>query len=183
MADPAESPQPNAPAPSDEPASLGESSPSTDPEPLLKPADVDFVQGAVSISVAARTADLRPVVARALGCRVSADRRQINVILSRSIAVSVLSCLEDNGAIAVVFTRPSTHQTLKFKGADAELLELDPRDLTLTADYQRRFVLELASIGHTPEFAAAVVPIMDDLVTVRLTPTAAFDQTPGPGAG
>jgi hypothetical protein len=111
------------------------------------------------------------------------DRRQISVFLSRSIAASVLGCLQDNRAIAVVFTRPSTHQTLKFKGTDVELLEIDPLDPTLTADYQRRFVLELASIGHTPEFAAAVVPIMDDLVAVRFTPTAAFDQTPGPGAG
>jgi hypothetical protein len=111
------------------------------------------------------------------------DRRQLTVLLSRSIAVSVLGCLQDNRAIAVVFTRPSTHQTLKFKGTDAELSEIDPQDLTLTADYQRRFVLELATIGHTPEFAAAVVPIMDDLVAVRFTPTAAFDQTPGPGAG
>lgn len=99
------------------------------------------------------------------------------------MAISLLDCLEDNGAIAAVFTRPSTHQTLKFKGTDAELSEIDPHDPMLTADYQRKFVLELASIGHTPEFAAAVVPIMDDLVAVRFTPTAAFDQTPGPSAG
>jgi hypothetical protein len=153
------------------------------PEPLLKPAEAHFVQGGVSISVAARTADLSPVMARALGCRVTPDRREITIFLSRSIAASVLECLEDNGAIAVVFTLPSTHQTLKLKATDARLLEIDPADLGLIQDYRRKFALDLASMGHTPEFAAAVVPMMDDLVAVRFTPSAAFDQTPGPAAG
>lgn len=154
-----------------------------DPEPLLKPADADFVQGGVSISVAARTADLSPVMARGLGCRIAADRREIIVFLSRSIAAAVLACVEDNGAIAAVFTLPSTHQTLKLKGTDARLLEIDPADLGLIQDYRRKFTLDLASMGYTPEFAAAVVPMMDDLVAVRFTPNAAFDQTPGPDAG
>lgn len=153
------------------------------PEPLLTPADADFVQGGVSISVAARTADLRPVMARALGCRVAADRREIRVFLSRSIAASVLAGVEANGAIAAVFTLPSTHQTLKLKATDARILEVDPAELWLIADYRRKFALDLASMGHSLEFAAAVVPMMDDLVAVRFTPSAAFDQTPGPDAG
>ena len=79
------------------------------PEALLDLKAAEFVQSGVSINVAARTADLTPVVARALGCRVATDRRQVRVFLSRSIAAAVLSCLEANGAIAVVFTLPSTH--------------------------------------------------------------------------
>ena len=154
-----------------------------EPEPLLDPAEAEFVQGAVSISVAARTADLTPVVARALGCRVATDRRQLRVFLSRSIAAAVLACLEENGAIAVAFTLPSTHQTLKLKGRDAQLIEPDQADLPWIQDYRRRFALDLAVIGYTPEFAGAVVPVMSDLVAVRFTPSAAFDQTPGPGAG
>ena len=154
-----------------------------EPEPLLDPAEAEFVQGAVSISVAARTADLTPVVARALGCRVATDRRQLRVFLSRSIAAAVLACLEENGAIAVAFTLPSTHQTLKLKGRDAQLIEPDPADLPWIEDYRRRFALDLAVIGYTAEFAGAVVPVMSDLVAVRFTPSAAFDQTPGPGAG
>lgn len=154
-----------------------------DPEPLLRSAEADFVQGGVSISVAARTADLSPVMARALGCRVATDRREITIFLSRSIAASVLACLEDNGAIAVVFTLPSTHQTLKLKTTDARPSEVDPADLGLVQDYRRKFALDLGSMGYTPEFADAVVPMMDDLVAVRFTPTAAFDQTPGPDAG
>lgn len=153
------------------------------PGPLLTPAEAEFIQGGVSINVAARTADLAPLVSRALGCRVASDRRQVRVFLSRGIAASVLSCLEANGAIAVVFTLPSTHQTLKLKGTDAIVLDIEPTDLPLVDDYRRRFARDLASIGYSLEFAAAVTPRMDDLVAVRFTPSAAFDQTPGPGAG
>ncbi len=154
-----------------------------EPEPLLDPAEAAFVQGAVSISVAARTADLTPMVARALGCRVSTDRRQVSVFLSRSAAVAVLSCIKANGAIAVAFTVPSTHQTLKLKGANAQVLEGDPIDLSLIEDYRRAFARDLAKIGYAAEFADAVAPLMQDLVVVRFTPSAAFDQTPGPDAG
>ena len=153
------------------------------PEALLDLKAAEFVQGGVSINVAARTADLTPVVARALGCRVATDRRQVRVFLSRSIAAAVLSCLEANGAIAVVFTLPSTHQTLKLKGTDAQLSELDQADLRLVADYRTSFAMDLATIGYAAEFATALIPLMSDLVAVRFTPSAAFDQTPGPSAG
>lgn len=154
-----------------------------EPEPLLGPAEVELIQGGVSISVAARTAELVPAVSRALGCRVASDRRQVTVFLSKAIAASVLSCLEANGAIAVVFTLPSTHQTLKLKGGDAMVLDIEPTDLPLVEAYRRRFAEDLLSIGYSREFAEGVAPRMDDLVAVRFTPSAAFDQTPGPGAG
>lgn len=154
-----------------------------EPQPPLGSAEVDLMEGGVSINVAARTPDLLPVLARALGCRVATDRHQVTLFLSRSIAAAVLACVEANGAIAVVFTRPSTHQTLKLKGTDARVQEVEPGDLPLVEAYRRRFAQDLSSIGYTPEFAAAVVPLMDDLVAVRFTPSAAFDQTPGPGAG
>ncbi len=154
-----------------------------DSQPLLDPAEAQFVQGGVSISVAARTADLTPVVSRAFGCRVGADRRQVTVFLSRAIAAAVISCLEDNGAIAAVFTLPSTHRTLKLKGSDATLVDFGPGDRRLIEDYRHRFALELATLGYTAEFQGAVVPMMPDLVAVRFTPSAAFDQTPGPDAG
>lgn len=154
-----------------------------DSQPLLDPDEARFIQGGVSISVAARTADLKPVVSRALGCRVGVDRRSVIVFLSRAIAAAVLSCLEANGAIAAVFTLPSTHQTLKLKGSDATIVDLDPGDRQLIEDYRHRFALELATLGYTARFQGAVVPMMPDLVAVRFTPSAAFDQTPGPGAG
>ncbi len=153
------------------------------PEPLLSLQDAEFVQGGVSVIAAARTGDLAPMVARALGCRVASDRREVTLFLSQTTAAGVLSCLRESGAIAVVFSQPSTHQTLQLKGDDARILPLDPEDLPLIQGYRRRFAEDLGKIGYTPAFADAVVAMMPDLVGVRFTPSAAFQQTPGPDAG
>ena len=152
-------------------------------QPLLTPTELALIEGPVSINVAARSADLTPRVARALGCRVETGGREITLFLSRTTGSAVLACLESNGAIAAVFSRPSTHETLQLKGLDARLIECAEPDLMLIQAYRRRFASDLATIGYTDAFADAVVAIMPDLVGVRFTPTAAFQQTPGPSAG
>jgi hypothetical protein len=46
------------------------------------------------------------------------------------------------------------------------------------------FQAEIAGVGFDDAFAAALVaPAGDDAVAVEFTPTAVFDQTPGPEAG
>jgi hypothetical protein len=154
-----------------------------DPQPLLTATELALIQGPVSINVAARSADLTPCVARALGCRVEGGGQTITLFLSRTTGSAVLDCLGSNGAIAAVFSRPSTHETLQLKGVDASLIECTEPDLMLIQAYRRRFASDLATLGYTDAFADAVVAIMPDLVAVRFTPTAAFQQTPGPSAG
>lgn len=153
------------------------------PATLLTPAHLALVQGPVSINVAARSADLTPHVARALGCRVETGGQTLSLVLSRTTAADVLSCLELSGSIACVFSKPSTHETLQLKGDDARVTECDPSVVMLVQAYRRRFASDLATIGYADAFANAVVAMMPDLVVVRFTPTAAFEQTPGSKAG
>ena len=42
---------------------------------------------------------------------------------------------------------------------------------------------DLCRIGYTPEFASAVRGVAPRLAAIAFTPSAAFQQTPGPGAG
>ena len=158
--------------------------PATPDEPLLDQATAAFIQGAVSINVGARDAQNLATVARAYGCRVTADRRDVTVFVRPTHAQRVLANLTDNGAIAVVFSRPSTHQTIQLKGHGTRITALDAADMKIVAAYCDSIVAELRAIGFAETFGRAIVPEPGaELVAVSFTPTAAFNQTPGPKAG
>ena len=52
---------------------------------------------------------------RAVGSRISADGREVTVYLRRSQSEQLLGDIAQTGEIAVVFSVPSTHQTLQLK--------------------------------------------------------------------
>ena len=152
--------------------------------PLLDEATADSIQHHTSINVAGRDAHNRPSVARALGCFVSADRRQITVFLSPQRAAAVLRDLRDNGAIAVVVNRPTTHGATQLKGKVARIEPVSPADLQKMAVYLDSFVEELGRIGYPASFIRTMDPeIGRDCLAVTFDVTAAYDQTPGPKAG
>lgn len=156
----------------------------THDHPLLDEANAAFIRRRVSINVAARNAHNRPAVARSCGCSVSPDRRRVTVFLSVASAEKVLENLRDTGAIAVVFSQPSTHRTLQLKGTDARVAPALEADRETIEAYGASFVEELTGLGYDERFARLVVPPPDDrLMAVSFTPVAAFDQTPGRNAG
>jgi len=143
-----------------------------------------FIQGGVSVVVATRNADLVPDAVRGCGCRVSRDRRSVTVLVEPGRAGSVIGDIEANGMIAVVFSQPSTHRTIQLKGTDARVTRVLPRDRGLVERHLAAWVDELTAIGYRREFARAVHgEVPDAMVALVFTPTAAFQQTPGPGAG
>jgi hypothetical protein len=143
-----------------------------------------FIQGGLSVIIATRNAELVPDVVRGCGCRVSRDRRRVTVLVERERAAGLLADLEAGGMIAVVFSEPSTHRTIQLKGTDATPVRTTSADRALTARHLAGWVDELTRIGYRPEFARALRgPADQALVAVAFTPTAAFQQTPGPGAG
>ncbi len=152
--------------------------------PLLDEVTAAFMQRRVSINVASANADREPALSRAYGCHVSDDRTQVTLFLYQQTAAQVLQCIAYTRSIAVVFSRPSTHETLQLKGSDATLIEVADSDRASVDLYRASFVEELLQIGYSREFAAAMMePYADQLVGVRFRPDAAFIATPGPRAG
>ena len=151
--------------------------------PLLTEANAAFVQRHTSMNVAGRDAQNRPAIARGLGCRVSDDRLRITVFLSTTHSGQVLPCLRENGAIAMAVTRPTTHETLQFKGRVLDIAPLSADDRAAMAAYQDSFVEELAKPGYRPEFTRTLLAGSEDSVAVVFEPTEMFNQTPGPKAG
>lgn len=150
----------------------------------LQDAQAQFIQGGVGIAAASCDAQGRPSLNRAVGCSVTADRQRISVILRRSQAVTLLADIERSGAVAVVFSQPSTHHTLQIKSTDAVVHPPDSIDAAALARYVEAFHRELAPLGYTLEWTRALLGYVPaDLVAVSFTPQAIFSQTPGPRAG
>jgi hypothetical protein len=151
---------------------------------VLDEVQVAFMLGPVSVSVAGRDAANVPTLSRTVGCRVSADHRRVTVFVSASRSASLLDDLRSNGAVAAVFSRPSTHETIQLKGEDARVEPLAQGDTALLAAAVDVFAQELVSIGFPEHYARAVHGgALEDYVAVSFTPAAAFVQTPGPAAG
>lgn len=152
--------------------------------PLLDPARADFLTHHVSILAGSCSAGGVPSVVRAYGCRVAPDRRSVTVFLAVAQAAAVLEDLRAGRAIAVVFSRPTTHGTLQLKGTRAQIAPLAPGDRELMRAYGRSFGEEVGAVGFPEPFQRAIMAgTEEDAVAVSFTPTAAFEQTPGPAAG
>ena len=151
---------------------------------LLDPVHAELTERRVSLHVASRDAAHRPHLMRAMGLRWSADRRQLTLFLHAGASRAVLDDLRANGLIAVVFSEPSSNRTVQLKGRDARIDALEPGDPAIVARYVERFAQEIGELGFGGDVVSALFAHrIADLVAVRFTPDAAFEQTPGPKAG
>lgn len=154
------------------------------PEPVIDDEHACFIAGAVSISVGTRSADRLPNLTRAVGCRLSPDRSRLHVLVSREQSAAVLADVADNREIAVVFSQPSTHRTVQYKGRDATIEATVDGDQGRVERYRDAFVGELVQLGFGEHAVRSLVDCrLDDIVAIGFTPEKAFNQTPGPQAG
>ncbi|WP_043114167.1 pyridoxamine 5'-phosphate oxidase family protein [Solimonas soli] len=149
----------------------------------LSAAQAEFIQGPRSIFVASRDAARRPSLARAIGARVTDDRRGILLLLHRDQAAPVLRDVEPRGELAVVFTSPPTHQTLQLKGRATRVALPADAGARVRAQVDA-FTEMIAALG----FGAPLIDAMfraapDALAALAFAPAAVFEQTPGPQAG
>lgn len=143
-----------------------------------------FITGRASITAASRDARRVPSVVRAAACRLSADRATVTLLLATQQSGQVLADIAATGAIAVVFSEPSTHRTLQFKGSDARASAVEAGDEALVAAHRQAFVDEIVPLGYTRELALTVHSVpQGELSAIRFTVAEIFEQTPGPRAG
>jgi hypothetical protein len=160
------------------------SSMSTPVAPLIDAGHVAFIQSGVSISIGGCDANHQPWVGKGLGCRVTADRRTITVFAAASHSPELMAALAQTGAIAVVFSQPSTHRTLQLKGKDARVIASEAADQIIVNSYRDDFITELLPLGFDERPIRAFLACeATDLVRISFSPCAAFTQTPGPHAG
>jgi len=155
-----------------------------DMAPLLSAEQIAFMQGPVSIIAASHDAALKSNLVRAVGCSLGADGNQLRIYVTASQAGTLLADLRANRALAAVFCRPSTDHALQIKAVDAAIIPTQRDDVRATQRYRDMMVGEIAPLGFPePVLHAIFSANAADVVVVRCTPTAVFEQTPGPNAG
>lgn len=117
-----------------------------------------------------------PLSTRVVGGYVVAPDRQIAVYIPQKNADRILRHLEQNPKLALLFIDPHTYQSLQVKGLLENISESTERDYRLQDLYflrMRRHSLPegFYNIHRKPA------------LTLRMTITDVYDQTPGPNAG
>jgi hypothetical protein len=143
-----------------------------------------FIQGGVSIVASSCTPDRVPTLARVLGCRVTPSLQKVTIFIAASQAETLMNAIQSTGAIAAIFTQPSTHISVQLKGTDAAVGSVRPTDAQLSKSYIDAFVADVVPLGYSEDLIRALVASdPSDLVCITFSPAAAFLQTPGPRAG
>jgi len=151
---------------------------------VLSEVQANFLQSGVSINVAGRGVDNSLSVSRAFGCLVSEDRCTVTIYSFSEHCEQLLKHIAENGVIAVVFSKPSSNETLQLKSTSARWCPLKERDLAAMAAWRRVFTEELLGLGYPPNFVQAMAPQAGDTaVGICFKPEQVFSQTPGPNAG
>lgn len=145
---------------------------------------VAFIQLGVAIAVASRDSQLRGSSARAVGCRISPDRKQISLIIYKPWAEKLLADINESKCLAAVFCLPITEQALQIKSSDALVEAPRTGDWDIVLNYQALWADQLNQLGFDATLAATMTRVSQtELAVVRFTPEAVFEQTPGPDAG
>jgi|KBSMisStandDraft_5_1062788.scaffolds.fasta_scaffold01017_15 hypothetical protein len=151
---------------------------------VLDEEQASFICSGISMSAASCRSGGVPSLARAVGCRTSADRRAVTVLFAETASAALLEDVRRTGTIAVVFSRPADHRTLQLKGKDALIVPVEAGDAELSSRQIEIFVEGLSALGYQASIVRSVLASSpEDLLAVRFTVEAAFSQTPGPAAG
>jgi hypothetical protein len=152
----------------------------------LHPDLLAFLQRGLSLY--AGSTDLRgwPQVARALAIR-PLPGPQLAIAVPSEPAAALLAGIAATGQVALVLCQPTTHFTVQVKGRDACIEPLLAEQWPELGRNRDAFGAEILPFGFDADFADAWFSVAGNgpevLRVVRFTPSGAWNQTPGPGAG
>jgi Pyridoxamine 5'-phosphate oxidase len=148
---------------------------------VITPELAAFVEGGVSIHIAACNASLEPSGGRVAAVAVDADGMHVTAYLPEAASARIVADLQANRQVALCFGRPSDDRACQIKGEFVETRAASPGEKTVVDRQWEAFLADLAQIG----FPAKVTEGWQTwpAIAIRLRVTALFSQTPGPGAG
>lgn len=144
---------------------------------------VSFIESGLSIVVGVMGPGGRATTGRALAVRVLPDGL-VRLIYAEEGNAALSATAAAGRAIAVTFSAPLSHRTLQIKGFSSSVAELEPDDSASVQRQTDAFGAILGAIGYPPSFVQAFSDYRSSpLCVLSFRAEAAFEQTPGPGAG
>lgn len=157
--------------------------PCTETRPRLSAALLGYFAHGLSVHVGGCDASGAPQLCRATALRIDDDHR-LSLLMALPAAEGLLRALQDRPKVAVVCCQPTTHHAVQIKGTDVVVLPAQAQDWDLRSDFKLRFLAEIRPYGFGEDFASAWLDTpIERCRVVSFTPMAAWNQTPGPGAG
>lgn len=153
--------------------------------PVLGDEHVAFLSGdAISSAIASRDASNQPSVTKCLAVRVRGDQGTVEVFVDADRSVELLRDLRAGSPIALVCSEPMSHRTIQVKGVLADIGPLAPDDQKFVAARVEAIVAHIAPLGYPEDGLRAYFSFTPGALTrIVFAASAAFLQTPGPGAG
>ncbi|HSF64742.1 MAG TPA: hypothetical protein VLA78_10155 [Paracoccaceae bacterium] len=152
-------------------------------EGIVTPAIAAFCAGGTSIVLATVDAEGRAVTGRALACTFGPNGT-LRLLFDAEGNDALIDAAARGAALAVTCSDPVTNRSLQLKGPRCAPDAVTPADIAETDRQARAFAGVLRLIGYSDAFAAAYCRVSPaGLGACVMTPAAAFEQTPGPGAG
>jgi hypothetical protein len=152
-------------------------------EGIVTPAIAAFCAGGTSFVLATVDPDGRAVTGRALACTFGPEGA-LRVLFEAEGNDALIEAAARGAALAVTFSDPVTNRSLQLKGPCCAPDDVTPADMAEADRQAQAFAGVLRLIGYSDAFAAAYCRVSAaGLRACVMSPAAAFEQTPGPGAG
>jgi hypothetical protein len=141
-----------------------------------------FMQGPVMIVAATRDAARRPTACRMSGLIAAGGDEQFRGFLSASLWPQAMANLQPGWPIAVTFAHPGDYRAFQVKGSVVAVAPATPAEMARAEAYVADTYRTLSRLGSSPRQIASWLTI-ENLHSVTVAASAAYRQTPGPGAG
>jgi len=145
---------------------------------------VEHLAQGVTLRVGAATPEGQPELHFGHGMWTLPDGR-LELMVRRLQGAELLAAIRATGRVAVSAGLPSNYRVLHVKGIDAEVLPATAEQGERLAGCVEAWLQQIERFGSDRRQVLAVFGTLtpDLLSCVRFSPLAAWDQTPGPGAG
>lgn len=142
---------------------------------------IELVESGVTLLVGTCDRAMRSEAARAVGARVSPDRRRVTVFVPDGSGARALAHLREHPEIAVGVSRPYDNLTLQLKGPVVEVRPATEEERGHIDRYLAAHVETLSMVGLRRGLVSRFITWPAQAVTFELRDV--FQQTPGPAAG
>jgi Pyridoxamine 5'-phosphate oxidase len=141
----------------------------------------EFIESGVAGLVGTGDGEARPSCVYGWAARVGADGATVDVFIDTDRAERTIANLRSNGRIALTLADPVSYRSVQLKGTFREAAAADDAERAWVQSHREAFLTITTLIGDPPAVVRNLW--LDDVMRVTFAPEAAFDQTPGPGAG